>query len=233
MIFRSLIFNAAFWLSTFLIGGLGLPFSMISQRWALKVARLWGVVCLWLLRAICGISFEVRGREHIPSGPALIASKHQSAWDTIIYWVLLRQPVFVLKRELIFIPVFGWQLLLLKSIYIDRKAGASAMKRMLRGAKERIAAGSAIIIFPEGTRTAPGATSTYHPGIAALYQNLGIPVVPVALNSGLHWSKNAFTKRPGVITIEFLPPIPPGMKGREFLPLLQKTIEAASAALNS
>jgi len=231
MILRSALFNIAFWFFTFLIGTLGLPFSILYRPWALHVARLWAVMTLGCLRVLCNIRYEVRGHEHIPDGTALIASKHQSAWDTVVFWLILRKPVFVLKRELIYIPVFGWQLLLLKSISIDRKAGASAMKRMLREASARAGDNNTIIIFPEGTRSAPGATSVYHPGVAALYQNLKLPVVPVALNSGLHWSKNAFIKKPGVITIEFLPPIPPGMKGRDFLPLLQTRIEEASRAL--
>ena len=231
MVIRSALFNIAFILVTCVIGFFGLPFSFASRRYAVCVAQAWTYTTIWLLKVICGITYDIRGRENLPQGPVLIASKHQSAWDTVIYWMLLKRPVFVLKRELIFIPIFGWQLLLLGSIYIDRKAGASAMKRMLREAKARVADHSSIIIFPEGTRTVPGTVNTYHPGVAALYQSLNIPVVPVALNSGQHWGKKAFVKKPGVIVLEFLPPIAPGMKGRDFLPLLQERIETASDAL--
>jgi len=167
----------------------------------------------------------VRGRENIPAGAAIIASKHQSAWDTIIFWVLIDRPAYVLKRELIFFPVFGWYLLLLKNIYINRKSGTSAMKRMLREAEIRAKEGRAIIIFPEGTRTRPGATAVYHPGVAALYHHLKIPVVPVALNSGRLWQKNAFVKKPGIITIEFMENITPGIKNRDFMVKLQNIIE--------
>lgn len=178
-----------------------------------------------MLEVICKIKYEVRGLENIPKGSAIIASKHQSAWDTIIFWTLLECPAYVLKRELIFFPVFGWYLLLLKNIYIDRKSGASAMKKLLRQAGDRVKEGRHIVIFPEGTRTAPGSSAIYHPGVAALYQNLKIPVVPVALNSGFLWQKNAFTKKPGVIIIEFLENITPGMKNRDFLAKLQNVIE--------
>lgn len=231
MIFRSALFNISFILWTLIIGGLGLPFSFAHSTLANRVARTWAIGSIWLLRVLCDIRFEVRGRENIPTGPAIIASKHQSAWDTAIFWQFLDKPAFVLKRELIYIPVFGWQLVLLKGIYIDRSAGAGAIKRMLRQARDRVAQGFSIVIFPEGTRTQPGATAVYHPGVAALYNNLQLPVVPVALNSGQHWSRKAFLKRPGVITIEFLPHIQPGLKGRDFLATLQERIETASTKL--
>jgi len=231
MIIRSFLFNTAFWLWIFILGMTGLPFCIVHRPFAFTVSRIWARGTLWLLRMLCGITHEVRGMEYIPKSPSLIASKHQSAWDTVIFWTLLKQPSYVLKRELIFFPVFGWYLIMLKSISIDRKSGASAMKRMLREAHARMEENADIIIFPEGTRIAPGTNGTYHPGVAALYQHLNLPVTPVALNSGLFWGKNAFRKKPGRITIEFLPPIPPGMKSREFLPLLKERIETASAAL--
>jgi 1-acyl-sn-glycerol-3-phosphate acyltransferase len=231
MIIRSLLFNIAFWLTTFILGIVELIFGLFTQKYVFAFPRLWNIVTLWFLRVLCGITHEVRGREHIPASTALIASKHQSAWDTIIFWSLLEKPTFVLKRSLIYIPVFGWVLLMLKSIYIDRSAGAAAMKRMLREARARISEGRIVVIFPEGTRTPPGESGTYHPGVAAMYQHLNLPVTPVALNSGLCWGRNSFQKKPGVITIEFLAPIPAGMKSREFLPLLKERIETASGAL--
>lgn len=231
MLIRSLLFNIAFWTMTFTLGLAGLPFALVSPRAAHIVARMWGKCGLFLARALCGITYQVKGAEYIPRTPSIVASKHQSAWDTIIFWVLLNRPGYVLKRELLFFPVFGWHLMLLKNIYIDRKGGSKVMKRMLKEAKELAEDGRSIVIFPEGTRTAPYASSIYHPGVAALYSNSGLPVVPVALNSGLLWPKNAFRKTPGVITIEFLPPIPPGMKGRDFLKLLQEQIETACGIL--
>jgi len=225
MLIRSAIFNVAFWGWIAVLGLAGLPISLVYRPFSHTVARIWGYGSLWLLHTLCNITYEVRGREHIPTGAALVASKHQSAWDTVIFWVLLNRPAYVLKRQLIFFPVFGWYLLLLKNIYIDRKAGASAMKLMLRQGTERIAENRPMVIFPEGTRTLPGSSSIYHPGVAALYQLLKIPVIPVALNSGLCWPKNAFVKTPGKIVIEFLPPIAPGMKGRDFLVTVQERIE--------
>jgi 1-acyl-sn-glycerol-3-phosphate acyltransferase len=231
MLLRSALFNVAFWLWIFVLGIVGLPFALLYRPASYTVARLWAYGSLWLLRVLCGITYEVRGSEHIPQGAALIASKHQSAWDTIIFWALLRRPSFVLKRELIFLPVFGWYLVLLKCIYIDRRSGIKAMKRMLREADIRAKERRPIIIFPEGTRTAPGADAAYHPGVAALYQHLRLPAVPVALNSGRLWPRNGFLKKPGKIVIEFLPPIDPGTPQREFLNLLKKQIEIHCAAL--
>lgn len=231
MILRSALFNVAFWVWIFILGMAGLPVCLVYRPFAFTVSRIWAAGTLWLLRVLCHVTYEVRGKQNIPKGAALIASKHQSAWDTVIFWTLLQNPSYVLKRELIFIPVFGWYLLLLKCIYIDRKSGASAMKRMLRESRARTDEGRSVIIFPEGTRMAAGVSGTYHPGVAALYQHLNLAVTPVALNSGLHWGKNSFIKTPGLITIEFLPPIPPGLKSREFLPLLKERVEAASRAL--
>jgi 1-acyl-sn-glycerol-3-phosphate acyltransferase len=231
MALRSALFNALFWIWIAVLGLCALPISCVYQPFTYRVARTWARGTLWLLRVLCGITYEVRGREYIPHGTCIVASKHQSAWDTVIFWLVLDDPAYVLKRELIFFPVFGWYLLLLKSIYIDRKSGSAALKRMLRESKDRVAAGRPIVIFPEGTRTAPGASTTYHPGVAALYNSLGLPVVPVALNSGLYWPKNAFVKTPGKIIVEFLPAIAPGLKGRDFLAKLQETVEGASRAL--
>jgi 1-acyl-sn-glycerol-3-phosphate acyltransferase len=227
---RSALFNIAFW-SWIGILGIGLPVALIYRPFVFVIARLWAHGTLWLLRVLCGITHEVRGRQYMPEGASLIACKHQSAWETIVFWTLLRRPAFVLKRELIFFPVFGWYLILLKCIYIDRKGGTKALKSMLREAEIRKQENRPIVIFPEGTRIRPGEPSTYHPGVAALYHHLELPVVPVALNSGLLWKKNAFVKTPGKIIIEFLPPIAPGMKSREFLKTLKEHIDGKSNAL--
>lgn len=225
MFIRSLIFNIAFWLWIGIVGIGGLPICIVYPPFTFSVARTWARGSLWLLHMLCGITHEVRGREHIPARAAIIASKHQSAWDTIVFWTLIKRPAYVLKRELIFLPVFGWYLLLLRNIYINRKTGTAAMKRMLREAELRAKEERTLIIFPEGTRTLPDATVLYQPGTAALYQHLKLPVVPVALNSGRLWQKNAFIKKPGVITIEFMENITPGMKNRDFMTKLQNIIE--------
>lgn len=228
---RSTLFNISFWLLIAVLGLSALPFALIFPRLAFPVSRIWASTTLFFLRVFCGITYEVRGKEHIPQNAALIASKHQSAWDTVIFWMLVPRPIFVLKKELIFLPVFGWYLLLLRSIHIDRKSGGKAVKKMLKQADARIKENSQIIIFPEGTRISPGAPSTFHPGVAALYQHLDVPVVPVALNSGLYWSRNAFTKKPGRITIEFMPAIKPGLKSRDFLKTLEENIKSKSESL--
>jgi 1-acyl-sn-glycerol-3-phosphate acyltransferase len=231
MIIRSALFNIVFWVWTFTFGLLCLPIALIYHPFSFTVARIWALGSLWFLRTLCNIRYEIKGREYIPQGASLVASKHQSAWDTLIFWTLLKKPSYVLKRELLFFPVFGLYLILLKCIYINRKSGASTIKHMMRKAEDEAAKGRAIVIYPEGTRTPPGSISVYHPGVAALYQRLELPVVPVALNSGLLWKKDAFVKTPGLITLEFLPPIAPGMKGRDFLKKLQEIIEQKTSEL--
>ena len=197
----------------------------------MRTGRPWAHGILFLARIICGIRYEVRGTQYITQKPVLYASKHQSAWDTVIFWLLLNKPTFVLKRELLRIPLWGWYLWRMKMIAIDRSAGGAGLKDMLRQAKAAIIDERSIIIFPEGTRTKPGAMPNYHPGIIALYNQLKVPVIPVALNSGIFWGKNAFIKRPGTIIIEFLPPLQPGMAKEQFSTTLQETIENASQKL--
>lgn len=231
MIFlRSLVFNICFTGWALLSSVMFAPLFLISSQASLAAARPWAKGVLWLARVILGITHEVRGEEYISYQPVIYASKHQSAWDTAVFLILLRHPAYVLKKSLLRLPGWGWYLWRMRMIAIDRKAGASTMKRLLRQAKERLAEGRAIIIYPEGTRTKPGAMPNYHPGVAALY-GLNVPVVPVALNSGCFWGKNAFLKHPGRIVIEFLPPIAPGMKRDAFMSLLQERIETASQKL--
>ena len=225
MLIRSAIFEVAFWLWIAIVGGPTLPISIIYRPFVFKVARAWGIGTIWLAKVICGINYEIIGKENIPKYPCIVACKHQSTWDTAILWALLDRPSFVLKKELIFYPIFGWNILLLKSIYIDRKSGASAIKKMLRMAAEKKKQGRQIVIYPEGTRTKPNTKTTYHSGVAAIYQNLQLPVVPVALNSGLFWSRESFIKKSGNIKIEFLPPIDAGLRPRDFLTTLEQNIE--------
>ncbi len=231
IVLRSVLFNLCFFGWSVLAAFLFVPLFATSVSSCQRVADPWARVSLWLARVICGIRHEVRGSEHIVHGPVIYASKHQSAWDTIIFLTLLRCPAYVLKRELLWLPFWGWYLWRMRMIAIDRAAGMSSIKHMLRQAKEQLAQRRAIIIYPEGTRTSPGAAPHYHPGILALYSQLDVPVIPVALNSGLFWGKNAFLKRPGTITIEFLPAIPPGLPRDEFMAKLQESIETASQRL--
>lgn len=208
-----------------------LPGLMLPRKRFQQLAALWCRGLIVLLRLCCGLRWQLVGGAHLPSGRSIIAAKHQSAWDTLIFHVLLRDPVYVLKQELLTIPLMGWYLRNAGNIPIDRSAGSRALRMMQRAVDQALAEDSTIIIFPEGTRTAPGAPPSYQPGIAALYQHTEAPVVPVALNSGLFWKRAGLPARPGVITIEILPPMPRGLKRLEFLSELENRIEEATSRL--
>ena len=186
---------------------------------------------LWLLKVIAGTKLEVRGLEKLPEGACLVAAKHQSAWETFALIPLFRDPAYLMKRELFWIPLHGWFSRKFEMIPVDRDKGPSALRRMLREAKDRAAKGREIIIFPEGTRRAPGAPPDYKTGVVLLYETLQIPCVPLALNSGAFWPRRSLSLRPGTIVVEFLDPIPPGLPKAEFLDRLSRAIETASARL--
>ena len=228
---RSLIFNSLFgaWTGFLAVAGAPLLLLPVGATWAL--ARLWIGGGLALLSAIVGLRHRVIGLEHRPAGPAIYAAKHQSAWDTLILSVLLDRPAFVLKQELLRVPFFGWYLRHCAMIPVDRQGRAAALKRMLAAAREAADAGRPVLIFPEGTRVQPGERRPYQPGIAALYVHLDLPVVPIALNSGLFWGRRSFVKRPGRITLAFLEPIMPGLSRRALMSQLETRIEDATSAL--
>jgi 1-acyl-sn-glycerol-3-phosphate acyltransferase len=228
---RALAFNLAFWGWTGVFGTLGLPVLLLPRRAAMAFGRLWGYGAVLLLRHIVGCCYEVRGIERLPRGGAIIAMKHQSAWDAIILPVLFDDPAPVVKHELLRLPIYGWYMARAGAIAIDRSAGAAALRRMVVKAETAAAAGRPIVIFPQGTRVAPGVRAPYQPGIAALYQRLALPVVPVAVNSGLSWGRRAFLKRPGRIILEFLEPIPPGWPRRRLMAELEGRIESATTTL--
>jgi 1-acyl-sn-glycerol-3-phosphate acyltransferase len=228
---RAFLFNVLFYVTTVLFLGLGSPLLFGPRSWAMWALALHARTELWLLKAIVGTKLEVRGKENLPKGACIIASKHQSAWETFALIPLFRDPAYLMKRELFWIPFHGWFSYKFKMIPVDRDKGPAALRRMLAEAKTRAAAGREIIIFPEGTRRAPGAPPDYKTGVFLLYEALGIPCVPVALNSGLFWPRRSFKRYPGTIIVEFLDPIPPGLSKREFLPRLQATIETASNRL--
>jgi len=228
---RSLLFNLAFYLWTAFLGIAALPMAVTPRRWTMIFGSWWSGTVLWLARVIAGIDYELRGSERLPAGSVIIAMKHQSAWDTLATPVLFHDPAIVAKRELLWIPLYGWYARRAGMIPVDRGAGATALRRMVEHALRAVALQRPIVIFPEGTRTAVGARRAYHPGVAALYSRLGIPVVPVALNSGLFWSRRSFMKHPGKIVVELLPPIPPGWERRRFLTELQERIETATERL--
>jgi 1-acyl-sn-glycerol-3-phosphate acyltransferase len=223
--------DLSFYLWTMLISVVALPALLVSQRATIWISGLWATVSLLLLRLIVGLSYEVRGSNNLPTGAVIVALKHQSAWDTIALWVLIEKPAIVLKRSLARIPVFGWYMRRGKAIIVDREAGAKALRPMVAAARSAVAEGRPIAIFPEGTRTPVGAGGSYQPGVAALYKQLGLPLVPVALNSGLFWGRRSFLKRPGRILVEFLPAIEPGLDRRHVMAELERRIEQATAVL--
>jgi 1-acyl-sn-glycerol-3-phosphate acyltransferase len=228
---RSLLFVAYFYLMSAPLA-IGFTLLLPLPRKALMGAiKLWSHLVMVGLKLIVGIKVEMRGLEHRPTGPALIAAKHQSTFDFIGPFDLLPDPTFVLKKELLRIPFFGWHCLGSGMIPIDREGHSKALKELVRDAKDRLADGRQIIIFPEGTRKAPGAEPDYKPGVAALYRELGVPCVPAATNSGVLWPAKGYPSRPGTIVFEFLPPIPQGLKRAEFMRELEQRIETASNAL--
>ncbi len=233
-LFRSLLFNAYFYILFIAMALVGLPLLALPWPWIMGYGRLWTKAVLFGLKVICGLDYRVRDRHRLPRSPCLVASKHQSAWETMVLTaVLLDRPSCVLKQELLSLPFFGWYLRRGRHIAIDRSGGAKALRRMVGEAKQSLAEGRSILIFPEGTRTAPGQRTDYHVGVAALYKALAVPVVPVALNSGLFWGRQSFYKRSGVITVQFLEPIPPGLPRETFMTMLHESIEAASEKLTA
>jgi 1-acyl-sn-glycerol-3-phosphate acyltransferase len=228
---RSLLFIVAFYLSTGLILVLGSWLLFAPRSWAMAALKFHGRVSIRLLKGICGTGLEVRGKEKLPPGPVLVAAKHQSAWDTFGLVTLLRDPAMVMKRELVWIPLYGWFSAKFRMIFVRRETGPAALRRLARDARDRAAKGREIVIFPEGTRRPPGAPPAYKTGVVALYEALGIPCCPVALNSGLFWPRRSLRRYPGTIVVEFLDPIPPGLPRDEFTQKLRTAIETASNRL--
>lgn len=231
IVLRSALFNLLFFgftVVTAMALAAPLPFRRFDAR---RGAAFWARGVGWLLERVVGIETEVRGAEHIPRGPAIVAAKHQSAWDTIMFHEILPEPAYILKLELRRIPLYGWLTQATGSITVDRAGGARALKKLVSDSRAALEKGRQLVIFPEGRRGAPGTRLPYQPGVAALYAHLDAAVVPVALNSGLFWGRRSFIKRPGRVVVEFLPPIPPGLDRREMLAELERRIETASAAL--
>jgi 1-acyl-sn-glycerol-3-phosphate acyltransferase len=228
---RSFAFNVGWYLGSAVIAIVGLPLLLAPRRGVVAWARLWIVFVLWWLRVTVGITHRVVGVENLPEGPAIIACKHQSSWETLAFTLLFDDIAIVLKRELLFIPVVGWAMARAGNIAVARGDGAAALRGMVKQARAVIADGRSIVIFPEGTRAAPGEQRPYQVGTAALYRQLGVPVVPMALNSGLFWGRRKWVKRPGMITLEILPLIPPGLPRNAFMATLRERIEGATARL--
>ncbi|MGY0778990.1 lysophospholipid acyltransferase family protein [Azospirillum argentinense] len=233
MIFlRSLAFNVAFYVWTAVIC-VGILWSLLLPRRSMIRVITWyfGTVS-WLERTLVGIRYEVRGREHVPqSGSFLLAAKHQSAWETMKLHFLVNDPAIILKRELLWIPIWGWYAARSRMIAVDRGAKGRAVASMVRNARPVRDEGRPIVIFPQGTRVAVGAYRPYRIGVGVLYDHLDIPIVPMALNAGLYWARNSFIKRPGTIIVEFLPPIPPGLGRAKAMQELEERLEAATDRL--
>lgn len=232
MIFlRSALFNLVFYVNLFLFMALGAVFLATPRRWSIRALQLWARSSLFLLKTITGIGMEVRGTRNIPRGACLLAGKHQSFWETFAILPLLDDPAMVLKKELSFIPLFGWYILKFQMIPVERSAGAQALRSLTRRAAQAIADGRQVVIMPEGTRRAPGDPPAYKPGAAALYGKLAVPCVPFALNSGLHWPRRSFLRYPGTIVVSFLEPIAPGLDRKSFQARLETAIETETAKL--
>jgi len=227
---RSFLFQLYFWVWSVLTTLWMLPFLVLPRRatmWALKV---WAGGLILGLRVLAGVRIEVRGREHLPVGSALIAAKHQSMFDVFSQFALLPDACMVMKKELLNVPLFGWYGLKAGMIVVDRAGHATALKKLVRDTTGRMKETRQVVIFPEGTRGEVGVPGDYKPGIAALYRELDLPVTPLALNCGMHWPKG-FLRPPGTIVFEYLPAIPAGLKRGEFMRELQTRIDTATKAL--
>ena len=207
--------------------GFSMVLSVLPQRFLMAGVRLWMLSIVKGAEILCGIKYRVEGMENLPKDrPFIIASNHQSAYETFLYWLLFNEPAFILKQSLARIPFVGWALLREGCIAIDRKAGMSAMMKTLSGSEKRLKEGQSVIIFPEGTRVRPGEKVPFHSGIALMYAKLDAPVIPVAVNSANVWGKNSLIKRPGTVTVKVMPAIPAGLPKKEFLTLLENTVDA-------
>lgn len=232
LILRSLLFQIAFYLILAGIILVTLPvYFFLPHRGAMAVVKAWTAATMWALRVIAGTRIEFRGAEKLPKGGALLAPKHQSAFETMALFPLLADPAYVMKRQLMLIPLFGWYTWKAGMIAVDRAGGSKALRKLAADAKDAVAKGRQVILFPEGTRRPVGAPPDYKFGIIHLYRELKVPVYPIALNAGLYWPRRGFLRHPGTIIVEVLDPIPPGLDSKTFLARLIATIEPASDRL--
>ncbi len=231
VLLRSILFQIFFWTFSIILNLIWLPSLLMPRRAVVRGMEIWARGSFWGLKHIAGLDYEVRGRENIPQGPAIYAGKHLSMWETIATHILLKDPATIMKRELLYVPGYGWFARKCEMIVIDREGHAKTIRTMIADGKKRLAEGRPIVIFPEGTRRKLGAEPDYKPGVAALYTALDVPCVPIAHNSGLYWPRRGLLRKPGRIIVEFLPAIPPGLKRQEFMAELQRRLEEATARL--
>jgi 1-acyl-sn-glycerol-3-phosphate acyltransferase len=228
---RSLVFNALFYANLIVHMLAALPTLVLPRCVLIAFVRSYALTSLWLLRVICGTTVEWRGLDKLPKAACIVACKHQSAWETFALYAVLRDPAYVLKRELMWLPLFGWYARRAGMVPVDRAAGMAALARMTARARQALARNRPVVIFPEGTRRAPGAEPSYKAGIVYLYGRAGVPCVPLALNSGLYWPRRSLRRQPGTILVEILEPIAPGLDKDAFMNRLQSAIENASRRL--
>jgi len=213
------------------MGIICLPYLFVSNSHIRRPINFWILGIFKLLENICNITHEIRGRENIPNYSVLIASKHQSAFETFALFFYLNNSIFIHKTQLFFIPIFGQYLKKTNMISINRSEGAASMRKILREAKSRMAAGCSIIIFPEGTRKIPGDIPDYKTGFIGIYNETESEILPIAVNSGLYWPKHTFIKTPGKIIIKILKPIPAKLKKDEVLEKIELVIEEATTKI--
>jgi 1-acyl-sn-glycerol-3-phosphate acyltransferase len=228
---RSVLFNILFYLNLLIYLIAAIPTYFLPYRVLVAVAKSWGRSNLRLLRLVCGIDVAWIGLEKIPRGPLIVAAKHQSSWETFALLTLFNDPTFIVKRELMWIPLFGWYIWKARMIPVDRGARTQALVAMTERARVQLEGNRQLVIFPEGTRRAPGAEPAYKFGVAHLYAETGAPCLPVALNSGLVWPRRKFLRHPGTVRVEILDPIPPGLERAQFFERLKQDIEGATARL--
>ena len=232
LLLRGLLFYSGLAAATFVFMPLGVFLLLVPFPPRFQIMSQWAVFNLWWLRLCCGLTHEFVGRENVPAGPAIIMCKHQSAWETLALQLVFPPQCWVLKRELLWIPIYGWGLACMKPIAIDRGSATRALRQIVRTGSERLAEGIWVVVFPEGTRVAPGERSAYLPGGGMLAADTGCPVVPVAHNSGYFWPRLSLRKWPGRITMVIGPPIDSsGRKATEIMRLAEEWIEGTAAAL--
>lgn len=231
VLLRSILFQIFFWTFSIILNLIWLPSLLMPRRAVVRGMEIWAAGSFWGLKHIAGLDYEVRGQENIVQGPAIYASKHLSMWETIATHILLKDPATIMKRELLYVPGYGWYAQKCEMIVIDREGHAKTIRSMIADGKKRLTEGRPIVIFPEGTRRKLGAEPDYKPGVAALYTALDVPCVPIAHNSGLYWPRRGLLRKPGRIIVEFLPVIPPGLKRQEVMAELERRLEKATARL--